>query len=206
MGFQRPSCPGIGRTFNHFTHPSVTSPTVLQAVSAMQSHRRWLGSTRPALGGGQPAAEPKKSIRLQVCMMQTQPMAGELMQKYSPTKSSRLPLVHGTKLLACCHPGRLSCSQASAARNPVGGDGVGRGARPALSAASSGAQPLLFFLTLTSPCAALCVTRDYKSHSNREDYFYLLDSTTGKLIVIRGCKEWFTFPALGKIMTQVLHP
>lgn len=66
--------------------------------------------------------------------------------------------------------------------------------------------PFLFFLMLTSPCAALCVTCDYKSYSNGEDYFYLLDSTTGKLIVIRGCKEWFTFPALGKIMTQVLHP
>lgn len=78
--------------------------------------------------------------------------------------------------------------------------------RPALTAASSGAQPLLFFLTLTSPCAALCVTHDYKSYSNGEDYFYLLDSTTGKVIVIRGCKERFTFPPLGKIMTQVLHP
>lgn len=79
-------------------------------------------------------------------------------------------------------------------------------AEPALTAASPGAQLLLFFLTLTYPCAALCVTRHYKSYSNREDYFYLLDSTTDKLIVIRGCKEWFTFPALGKIMTQVLHP
>lgn len=80
------------------------------------------------------------------------------------------------------------------------------GPRPALTAAPSRAWPLLFFLMLTSPCAALCVTRDYKSYSNGKDYFYLLDSTTGKLIVIRGCKEWFTFPALGKIMTQVLHP
>lgn len=80
------------------------------------------------------------------------------------------------------------------------------GPQPALTAAPSRAWPLLFFLMLTSPCAALCVTRDYKSYSNGKDYFYLLDSTTGKLIVIRGCKEWFTFPALGKIITQVLHP
>lgn len=204
MGFPRPSRPGTGRTFNHFTRPSLTSPAALRAASAPQSHRRWLGSARPAPGGGQPAAEPKKSIRLQVCMMQTQPTGRDLMQKHSPPKSSRLPLIRGTKL-ACCHPGRQSCSQASAARDLVE-TRWGGGAGPALSAASSGAQPLLFFLTLTSPCAALCVTRDYKSHSNREDYFYLLDSTTGKLIVIRECKEWFTFPALGKIMTQVLHP
>lgn len=79
-------------------------------------------------------------------------------------------------------------------------------AGPALTEASPGARPLLFFLMVTSPSAALCVTHDYKSCSNGEDYFYLLDSTTGKLIVIRGCKEWFIFPALGKIMTQVLHP
>lgn len=31
-----------------------------------------------------------------------------------------------------------------------------------------------------------------------KDYFYLLDSTTGKLIVIRGREERFTFPALGQ--------
>lgn len=120
------------------------------------------------------------------------------------TKCSRLLLIHGTELLAWCQDG--SSSQASTARDRVGEMGWEGRAGPALTAASPGAQPLSFFLMLTSPCAALCVARDYKSYSNGEDYFYLLDSTTGKLIVIRGCKEWFTFPALGKIMTQVLHP
>ena len=123
-----------------------------------------------------------------------------------PTERSRLLLIRRTKLPACCHPSQQSCSQASTARDRAGGQDGKRGARPALTAASSGARPLLSFLTLTSPYAALCVTCDYKSHSNGEDYFYLLDSTIGKLIVIRGCKEWFTFPALGKIMTPVLHP
>lgn len=118
-----------------------------------------------------------------------------------PTERSHPLLIRGTKLRARCHLSQQSCSQASGAR-----DEGWEGGRPALPAASSGAWPLLFFLTVTSPCAALCVTHDYKSYSNGEDYFYLLDSTTGKLIVIRGCKEWFTFPALGKIMTQVLHP
>lgn len=115
------------------------------------------------------------------------------------TKRSRLLLIHGTELPTWC--------QASSSSQQAQGGGRWDGrAGPALTAASPGACPLLFFLTLTSLCAALCVTRDYKSYSNGEDYFYLLDSTTGKLIVIRGCKEWFTFPALGKIMTQVLHP
>ena len=61
-GFPRPQGPGTRRTFNHFTHPSLiqlTSSAALWAVSLPESHRRWLGSARPAPTGGQPAAEPK---------------------------------------------------------------------------------------------------------------------------------------------------
>lgn len=121
-----------------------------------------------------------------------------------PTKCSRLLLIPGQNSSLVAKPAVLPRrAQPETEWGEMGWEGR---AGPALTAASPGARPLLFFLTLTSPCAALCVTRDYKSYSNGEDYFYLLDSTTGKLIVIRGCKEWFTFPALGKIMTQVLHP
>lgn len=99
-----------------------------------------------------------------------------------------------------------SSSQASTARDRVRGDGMGKEGRtsPHCSVSRSVAPFILPYVDL-SMCT-LCVTHDYKSYSNGEDYFNLLDSTTGKLIVIRGCKEWFTFPALGKIMTQVLHP
>lgn len=138
--------------------------------------------------------------------MQTLPVGGEFMQTYSPPNALACSSFVGqNSLLVAIRAGRVVPRQAQpeSGRGEMGWRG---GARPALTAASSGARPLLFFLTLTSPCAALCVTHDYKSYSNGEDYFYLLDSTTGKLIVIRGCKEWFTFPALGKIMTQVLHP
>lgn len=158
-----------------------------------QDHRCWLGCARPMLRGGQLAAEPKNPSDCGSAWCKPAHGRGIHMNTLL-TECSPPLLIHGTKLHAHRHPGQQSCSHTREA------DGW-----PALSAASWGAWPLLFLLTLTSPCAALCVTHDYKSYSNREDYFYLLDSTTGKLIVMRGCKEWFTFPALGKIMTQVLH-
>lgn len=176
-----------------------------RAVSVPGSHRRWLGSTWPALGRGQLAAVAKQKKSIGLGLRDANPAYGrEIHVNVLLTKHSCLLLICGTELLACCQPA-VWPRQAEPEKGwgEMGWEGR---AGPALTVASPGAQPLLFFLTLTSPCAALCVTRDYKSYSNGEDYFYLLDSTTGKLIVIRGCKEWLTFPALGKIMTQVLHP
>lgn len=61
-GFAGPSRRGTRRTFNHFTHLSriqLTSSAAFRAAAVPESPRCWLGSARPALGGGQAAAEPK---------------------------------------------------------------------------------------------------------------------------------------------------
>lgn len=174
----------------HFT----TSPSHIQITSSAafwqrqhQDHRCWLGCAQPMLGGGQLAAESKNPSD-----------CGSVWCKPAHGRG----FTHSPHWTLTSSPNSWDQAPCSPPSRPVElfpyteAEGW-----PALPAASLGARPLLFLLMLTSPCAALCVTHDYKSYSNREDYFYLLDSTTGKLIVMRGCKEWFTFPALGKIMT-----
>lgn len=81
----------------------------------------------------------------------------------------RLLLICGTKLLARCHLPSKHSWRLGWGENEWEGE-----VQAALPAASSGAWPLLFILMLTSPCAALRVTRDYKSYSNGRIIFIFL--------------------------------
>lgn len=159
--FPKLQCPGTGRTFNHFTHPS----RIWLTSSVAEPCQRWAatdaGSAALDLLWGEVSwlqwpskKKTKKSIRLGLHDANLVRGRG-IHANVLLTKGSCLLLICGTKLLACCQAG--SSSQTSTARDRVGEMGWEGRAGPALTAASPGARPLFILPYVDlSMCSPMC--------------------------------------------------
>lgn len=75
-----------------------------------------------------------------------------------PTECSRRLLIHGTKLLACCHPSQQSCLQAQP-ETGLGGDRMGRGGPTSTDCSIfRSTAPFILPYTDLSMCSPMCHT------------------------------------------------